>query len=73
MDDKVPYKAYRQMCTDLDLANVKIERLEKALEFYADKKAWRRYSPNSPWRLLFNSGLLDGDGFLRAQQALKEK
>ena len=27
--NKVPYETYSQLCTDLDLANVKIERLEK--------------------------------------------
>lgn len=49
-----------------------IERLRKALEFYADQKQWSFNSNESMWKLLFNSGLLDGDGYMRAQQALKE-
>jgi len=50
----------------------KIERLRKALEYYADEAEWYRCTPDSAWRLKFNNGYFDGDGFLIAQQALKE-
>ena len=48
-----------------------IERLREALEFYADENEWYTREGGS-WKLCFNSGTVDGDGYFVAQQALKE-
>ncbi len=48
------------------------QRLRKALEHYADKEEWIERFPSSPWKLLFNSRDVDGDGWEVARRALKD-
>lgn len=50
----------------------RIEELKKALEFYADKDEWHNPNSYSYWKLQFNSGEVDGDGWTVAHEALKK-
>ena len=66
--DKVPYKAYSQLCTDLDLANVEIKRLKKVLKDIGDEAMNIPENSQAPE---LNEGI--NTILMMAEQALKEK
>jgi len=63
MGDKVPLETYSQLCTDLDLANVKIKRLEKELSDLNSDYHYKTHELSDRYHDLKR----------RMQQALKEE
>ena len=61
----------RKLLDKVEKLQTKLDKAIKALEFYADENEWF-YPYGSCWRLEFNSGTKDGDGFETAKQILKE-
>lgn len=53
----------------MDESQELIAELVGALSFYADKAQWRQCS-DEPWKLIFHSDGMDGDGYEVAKQAL---
>lgn len=59
----------------LDNEIVKLQALgdamAEALKHYANKKEWSTGTIQNPWKLVFNSSNVDGDGWKIAEDALK--
>ena len=59
-------QAYLTQCQEVERLKDGYERLELALQYYADESEWS----GSPWKLLFNSTYQDGHGYETAKTVL---
>jgi len=61
---KSPFQAYKEAMGKLEVAT-------RALKQYADETQWFA-NDHEPWKLQYDSGYIDGDGYAAAKYALQE-